>query len=171
MSKMEHECVELDKVYPIAGSQSNGSEPKPEQNDPDAFGLMIEILRNLGCQPEQIEDRVLSVLYQGVDFDVELPFGSYVRIREYGWDSIKADDQYLYLLVEAINITNYEMVPTVVLTIPESDGIRELVTLCDIRITSASPDNERYVKDILNAFFAVKEHLKIRYQEFKEANT
>lgn len=58
----------------------------------------------------------------------------YVRIWHPVWASVEVDDPSLPMVREAVNITNYENVPTVVMTAPNSKGFIGLLSRCDLMI-------------------------------------
>ena len=137
---------------------------KQEQNQPDTLGLMFRILSNLGCQPTKNEDGTLSVSYQGENFHMEFG-GMYARVWDPMWAGIKADDPDMPKIREAVNAANFNFGPTVVLTAPNDEGIIGFHSRRDIMLHPACPDNEPFVKAVLDSFFDAKEQVRSNFQQ------
>ena len=137
---------------------------KQEQNQPDTLGLMFRTLSNLGCQPTKNEDGTLSVAYQGENFHMEFG-GMYARVWDPMWAGIKADDPDMPKIREAVNVANFNFGPTVVLTVPNDEGIIGFHSRRDIMLHPACPDNEPFVKAVLDSFFDAKEQVRSNFQQ------
>lgn len=137
---------------------------KQEQNQPDTLGLMFRTLSNLGCQPTKNEDGTLSVSYQGENFHMEFG-GMYARVWDPMWAGIKADDPDMPKIREALNAANFNFGPTVVLTVPNDEGIIGFHSRRDIILHPACPDNEPFVKAVLDSFFDAKEQVRSNFQQ------
>lgn len=151
-----------DNKTPDDSSESttdNETQPKP-----DTLGLMFDTLRQLGCQPEKNPDNTLSVSYQGENFHMEFG-GMYARVWDPMWAGIKADDPELPNVREAINASNYNFGPTVVLTAPDEEGIIGFHSRRDIMLHPACPDNVPFVKAVLDSFFDTKEQVRSNFQQ------
>lgn len=141
-----------------------GDSMKQEQNQPDTLGLMFRTLSNLGCQPTKNEDGTLSVSYQGENFHMEFG-GMYARVWDPMWAGIKADDLDMPKIREAVNAANFNFGPTVVLTAPNDEGIIGFHSRRDIMLHPACPDNEPFVKAVLDSFFDAKEQVRSNFQQ------
>ena len=135
-----------------------------EQAYPDTFGLMFKTLSNLGSQPTANEDGTISVQYQGENFHMEFG-GMYARVWDPMWAGVKADDPDMYKIREAVNAANFNFGPTVVLTAPNEDGVIGFHSRRDIMLHPACPDNEPFVKAVLDSFFDAKEQVRSNYQQ------
>ena len=135
-----------------------------EQSQPDTLGLMFRTLSNLGCQPTMNEDGTLSVSYQGENFHMEFG-GMYARVWDPMWAGIKADDPDMPKIREAVNAANFNFGPTVVLTAPNDEGIIGFHSRRDIMLHPACPDNEPFVKAVLDSFFDAKEQVRSNFQQ------
>lgn len=135
-----------------------------QENEPDTIGLMFRTLSNIGCQPKKDDDGTIRVAYQGENFHMEF-FGRYVRIWDPMWAAIKADDPNMPKIREAINAANYYFGTTVVLDHPNEKGIIAFHTINDIMLHPACPDNEPFVKAVLDSFFDVKEQVRSNFQQ------
>lgn len=144
--------------------QENSTSIKPEQNQPDTLGLMFRTLSNLGCQPTKNDDGTISVSYQGENFHMEFG-GMYARVWDPIWAGIKADDPDMPKIREAVNAANFGFGATVVLTAPNDEGIIGFHSRRDIMLHPACPDNEHYVKAVLDSFFDAKEQVRNNFQQ------
>lgn len=142
----------------------NSSDSNHEETKPDTFDIMYKVLSDIGCNPISNEDGLISVQYQGENFNMEFN-GMYVRIWDPMWAAIKADDPAMPKIREAVNVTNYNFGPTVVMTVPDDDGIIGLHSRQDIMLHPACPNNELYVKAMLDSFFYTKEQVRSNFQQ------
>lgn len=161
-SSMDDPAYELIKQK--TQQDMNSTKMKEEVKKPDTFGLMYKTLSNIGCHPVSNEDGLISVQYQGENFNMEFN-GMYVRIWDPMWAAIKADDPALPKIREAVNVTNYNFGPTVVMTTPDDEGIIGLHSRQDIMLHPACPDNELYIKAMLDSFFYTKEQVRSNFQQ------
>ena len=135
-----------------------------EQTQPDTLGLMFKTLSNLGCQPTANEDGTISVQYQGENFHME--FGEmYARVWDPMWAGVKANDPDMPKIREAVNAANFNFGPTVVLTAPNDEGVIGFHSRRDIMLHPACPDNEPFVKAVLDSFFDAKEQVRSNFQQ------
>ena len=137
---------------------------KQEQNQPDTLGLMFRTLSNFGCQPTKNEDGTLSVSYQGENFHMEFG-GRYVKIWDPMWAGIKVDDPNMSKIRDAVNAANFNFGPTVVMSALEDDDIIGFHSHRDIMLHPACPDNEPFVKAVLDSFFKAKELVRSNFQK------
>ena len=142
--------------HPQITSESMYNEKTTEAcKEPDTLGLMFKILSNLGCQPTKDEDGTISVQYQGENFHMEF-CGMYARVWDPMWAGVKADDPDMPKIREAVNAANFNFGPTVVLTAPDEEGVIGIHSRRDIMLHPACPDNEPFVKAVLDSFFDAK---------------
>lgn len=134
------------------------------ENQPDTLDLMFRTLCNLGCQPTKNNDGTLSVSYQGENFHMEFG-GMYARVWDPMWAGIKADNPDMPKIREAVNAANFNFGPTVVLTAPNDEGIIGFHSRRDIMLHPACPDNEPFVKAVLDSFFDAKEQVRSNFQQ------
>lgn len=125
---------------------------------------MFKTLNNLGCQPTKNDDGTLTVSYQGENFHMEFG-GMYARVWDPMWAGIKADDPDMPKIREAVNATNFNFGPTVVLTAPDDEGVVGFHSRRDIMLHPACPDNEPFVKAVLDSFFDAKEQVRSNFQQ------
>ena len=134
------------------------------ENQPDTLDLMFRTLCNLGCQPTKNDDGTLSVSYQGENFHMEFG-GMYARVWDPMWAGIKADDPDMPKIREAVNAANFNFGPTVVLTAPNDEGIIGFHSRRDIMLHPTCPDNEPFVKAVLDSFFDAKEQVRSNFKQ------
>lgn len=91
--------------------------------------------------------------------------GMYARVWDPIWAGIKADDPDMPKIREAVNAANFGFGPTVVLTAPNDEGIIEFHSRRDIMLHPACPDNELFVKAVLDSFFNTKEQVRSNFQQ------
>ena len=145
--------------------ESMKSEAENEEiQKPNTLGLMLNTLNQLGCQPTANDDGTLSVQYQGKNFHMEFG-GMYARVWDPMWAGIKADDPDMPKIREAVNAANFNFGPTVVLTAPNDEGIIGFHSRRDIMLHPACPDNEPFVKAVLDSFFDAKEQVRSNFQQ------
>lgn len=151
--------------HPQITTESMCNEETTEtRKEPDTLGLMLMALSNLGCQPTKNDDGTLSVSYQGENFHMEFG-GMYARVWDPMWAGVKADDPDLPKIREAINAANFSFGPTVVLTAPNEEGVIGFHSRRDIMLHPACPDNEPFVKAVLDSFFDTKEQVRSSFQQ------
>lgn len=133
---------------------------------PTALQIVFGALQSLGCLPELKGDNTLVVSYQGETFQFD--FGEspsrYARIWDPGWAGIKTDDPQINLVKEAVNVTNYNFGPTILMTEPDEDNIITFHSRYDIMVHPACPDNDQYLKSVLDSFFYAKEAVRNNFQ-------
>lgn len=142
----------------------NAGQRVTSKNEKEAKEIAISCLTELGCQPEVYKDGSVGVSYQGENFHLEFG-GRYVRIWDPMWAGIKGADPDMPKIKEAVNATNFNFGPTVVMTAPDEDGDIGLHSRRDIMLHPACPDNVIFLKAVLDSFFDTKEHVRRHYQQ------
>lgn len=130
----------------------------------EAKEIALRCLTELGCQPEIHKDGSVGVSYQGENFHLEFG-GRYARIWDPMWAGIKGNDPDLPKIKEAVNATNFNFGPTVVMTAPDEDGDIGLHSRRDIMLHPSCPDNVPFIKAVLDSFFDTKEHVRRHFQQ------
>lgn len=135
-------------------------------NENPTINIVFGALQSLGCQPELKDEHTILVSYQGETFQFD--FGEspsrYARIWDPGWAGIKTDDPQINLVKEAVNVTNYNFGPTIVMTEPDEDNVIAFHSRYDIMVHPACPDNDQYLKSVLDSFFYAKEAVRNNFQ-------
>ena len=145
-------------------NMKNAGQKVTSKNEKEAKEIAISCLTELGWQPEVYKDGSVGVSYQGENFHLEFG-GRYVRIWDPMWAGIKGEDPDMPKIKEAVNATNFNFGPTVVMTAPDEDGDIGLHSRRDIMLHPACPDNVIFLKAVLDSFFDTKEHVRRHYQQ------
>lgn len=156
-------------AYWINRNQENKEESSSMNinNETDANSLMFSTLRDLGCQPTKNDDGSLSVAYQGENFHIEFS-GMCMRIWNLSWAKIDANDPELPNVREAMNLANFYYSPTILMTVPNTEGEIFFHSRSDIVLHPSSPYNIPCVKGALESFFDSKRQLYNCFQELNE---
>ena len=168
--KEAKERVESESENCQAMNEEEAPNSETEHKTPNTCALMYNTLCNLGCQPKLNDDGILTVQYQGENFNMEFG-GRYVRVWDPMWSGVKADDPELSKIREAVNLANFNFGPTVVMTAPDEQGVIGLHSRRDIMLHPACPDNEPFVKAVLDSFFDAKEQVRSNYQQINVKQT
>lgn len=151
--------------------QEETEQKKQERiEQPDTLGLMMSTLNSLGCQPQKAPGDIVFVGYQGEDFTMQF-HGMYARIWDPAWAHVKVDDPALPRIREAVNEVNFGFGPTVVMNPPGEDGFIAIHSRMDIMLHPTCPDNEPYVKAVLNSFFETKNSMCDKFREIYDEQT
>ena len=143
--------------------------PKENQKDREVINtkdLMVETLRQMGCDPKEIEDGAVGVVFQGEKFYMRFG-GFFVNIWDLGWSSINLNDLNLPKLRQAINLANFEFGPTIVLTDPDENGVMDIHTRYGIMLHPSLPDLTDYIGHAFNLFFKAKNNLHLNYNRLR----
>ena len=152
-------------VYKLSErSQEPEEEWSAPMNNGNAFKIMKESLKKLGCNPKVGTDNIISFTYQGENFDVQC-HGLYARIWDPAWAGLKADDPNVNILASAINKANCSIFPTVI-ALSDDDNNIMLHSRMDIMLVSSIPQVEEYVKSVLGSFFSAKDAVRAEFQNF-----
>ena len=127
--------------------------------------LMIETLKAIGCQPTINDDDIVEVCFQGESFIMTFA-EKYVQIGDIAWMQINENEPGLPLLREAINKTNFDFGPAVVITAPTEEGTRYVHSLYSILFIPEIPHIEDYLKASLVRFFHKKNDVRETYMDF-----
>lgn len=129
-----------------------------------AHDVLKSSLENLGCQLQPQEDGTFNVDYQGEHFTLEIG-GPYARVWDLNWAGINVADPNFGKLREAVNATNYNWGPTVLLTQPDNAGTVCLHSKHEVLLSPQMSDTNGYVASILNSFFQKKEEVRSEFHD------
>lgn len=140
----------------------------------DQHQLMLSTLKEIGCQPTVNEDHSITVTYQGEHFLIFVG-DPYAQIWDLGWAIVKGDDPEYPLVMEALNISNFDFGPTAVMTAPDEEGNLHIHSRYGILCRSEIPGFDQYVRSSLDMFFqkkdSVRQHLhKLRLDREAQRN-
>lgn len=131
---------------------------------PDNLGLMKNVLTQLGCQPEVNDDGSMHVSYQGENFHIDFG-GLYAQIWDLGWAAVNVNDPELPKIREAINHTNFEFGPTVVITNPDEKGTMYVHSRLGILLHPAILEIDGYLRSNFDMFFRTKDSVRQNFQQ------
>ena len=152
-------------VYKLSErSQEPGAERNASTNNGNAFKIMKESLKKLGCKPEEVDENEISFAYQGENFIVRCQ-GVYARIWDPAWAGLKADDPNVNILASAVNKANCSIFPTVI-ALSDDDNSIMLHSRMDIMLVPSIPQVEEYVKSVLGSFFSAKDAVRAEFHNF-----
>ena len=126
--------------------------------------LMVSTLTQIGCQPTVNEDDTIAVTYQGEHFHIELS-GLYTQIWDLGWACVNVNDPELPKIREAVNHTNFDFGPTVVMTFPDDKGTMYFHSRLGILLHPDIPEIENYLRSNLDMFFRAKQAVRQNFQQ------
>lgn len=158
----------LNKVREIRNSFSGSSSSKVEEgavNAPiDAKGLALSSLRLIGCQPKVADNGDISIYFRGEVFILRHIGGAYVRVW-FQAGMLKSSPQ---IITEAVNKSNYEFGPTVI--IEETNGVGNYMIHLrqDIVLHPALPNIDEYLQVVFCDFLKMREAVRKNYQEAME---
>ena len=144
----------------------NGNEEREERENLIRTSLQ-NILTDMGCQPLIVENGSISVAYQGEKFFMQMN-GTFVRIWDLNWMSCKPTDDDFPIMKDAMNYANFTFGPTIIMHAPETDGEIFISSRMDIHIDPQYPENEIYLKSILDSFFNVKHMMQREFIRLRD---
>ena len=126
--------------------------------------LMVSTLTQIGCQPTVNEDDTVAVTYQGEHFHIDFG-GLYAQIWDLGWAGVSVNDPELPKIREAVNHTNFDFGPTVVMTNPDDKGTMYFHSRLGILLHPDIPEIDNYLRSNLDMFFRAKEAVRQNFQQ------
>lgn len=126
--------------------------------------LMVSTLTQIGCQPSVNEDDTVAVTYQGEHFHINFG-GLYALIWDLGWATANINDPELPKIREAVNHTNFDFGPTVVMTNPDDKGTMYLHSRLGILLHPDIPEIDNYLRSNLDMFFRTKDTVRQNFQQ------
>lgn len=126
--------------------------------------LMVSTLTQIGCQPTVNEDDTVAVTYQGEHFHIDFS-GVYAQIWDLGWAGVNVNDPELPKIREAVNQTNFDFGPTVVMTYPDDNGTMYFHSRLGILLHPDIPKIDNYLRNNLDMFFRTKDTVRQNFQQ------
>ena len=124
--------------------------------------LMVSTLTQIGCQPTVNEDDTVAVTYQGEHFHIDFG-GLYAQIWDLAWAGVNVDDPELPKIREAVNHTNFDFGPTVVMTNPDDKGTMYFHSRLGILMHPNIPEIDNYLRSNLDMFFQAKAAVRLNF--------
>lgn len=127
---------------------------KNEKLKPRDF--LMETLKKIGCQAFISEhDNNVYLKYQGEAFCIVQDRG-FIRIWDLPYSEVNVLDTNLPLIIESINNANFGIGPTIVISKPDKNGIREIQSKMDMIFLPQLPNPDKYLAKIFDLFFDLK---------------
>lgn len=164
LSRYEREDrEESDDCFPTPHPDSSTITTDMDNNSsPNTRQLVVNALTALGCQPNVEGDDTVFVTFQGEHFEMQV-IGSFIQIWDPAWARVESNDPGLPKIREAINLTNFDFGPTVVLTRPDESGAMYMHSRMSLLIHPHQPELDQYMRCALNMFFTTKESSRRNY--------
>lgn len=156
-------CVEQTLYKKEMERMKKTNENQNEQQEVDFKPLMFETLKEMGCQPVMDENEDIIAAYQGEKFQIQMK-AMFFNIWDLAWAQINVNDPTLPRVKEAINLTNFEFGPSVVLSQPNSEGIMYFHSRYGAVFHPNLPALNDYMAYVFNLFFSAKEAVQRNYQ-------
>lgn len=128
--------------------------------------LVVETLREIGCQPEQMDNGDITVAFQGENFVIQSGH-RFIQVWDLGWSSVNVIDPELDNIKLAINRANLEYGPSVGFSRPDENGNIFIHTRGDSVFTSDLPHLGDYLKSMLVSFFEKKQSVHHHYNQLR----
>ena len=143
-------------------------ENSDEKQEIDYMSLMAETLKKIDCLVYQDDDTgSFLIIYKGDTFNIDL-WPSYIGIWHLRWGSINVNDLKVPKLRRAINLSNFEFGPTVVLSEPDNDGKMYIHSRHEIVFHPVISDLPKYLEYNLNLFFDTKMNVHKKFRNLLE---
>ena len=150
-----------DILQEVKAEKETGIMENPKYNTQQ---LMVSTLTQIGCQPTINEDDTVAVTYQGEHFHIDFG-GLYAQIWDLGWAGVNVNDPELPKIREAVNHTNFDFGPTVVMTNPDDKGTMYFHSRLGIFLHPDIPEIDNYLRSSLDMFFRAKEAVRQNFQQ------
>lgn len=134
---------------------------KDELNEISTKDLVINTLKEIGCQPEINEDDQICFKYQGDDFYIVAEEENrFIMIWNPWWGCINTDNDALPILKEIINLTNVKSIVTTVHMMDEDGKTIGLHSHCHTYFSPNEGGLEEHLRMLLDCFFDVHNSIK-----------
>lgn len=158
-TEMEMYDSEISNSTEMNTEENSVNSANPNEATANTSDIMHDALVAIGCQPRKDNEGHMFVDYQGEHFSMEFG-GPYVRVWDAHWSGVKADDPMLPNLREAMNNTNFNFGPTIVMDNPDDNGVISFHSRRDIMLHPTFPDAPGYVKAVLDSFFTAQNAMR-----------
>lgn len=126
--------------------------------------LVLDILREIGCQPEVNKKGEISFMYQGENFLIRILSERIISIFDIWWANISLNDAGITNLKKAINGTNLLGIgPTVLYTIDEEEQLLGIHSIYSTGFFKEVSDLKDYMIYLLRCFFDVQQEVRKQY--------
>ena len=136
----------------------------------DMRNLVIETLKQVGCQPEidKKDESHVGFMYQGEHFFISIENECLVTFYNTWWGSLDLNNPDIGNLKEAINLTNAGNIPKVLYTTDTQGQKLGVHSMYRVFLKKEIPALPELFKAILNDFFEVQKEVKGRFNELND---
>ena len=124
--------------------------------------FIVELLKQMGCQPEVDKEDGIRFKYQGESFLIQILTERLIRIGDYWWLELKLDNPMLEYLKEAINLTNQSSQVTVMYSINQDESLLGVHCVYQTGFYKEVPDIGAYLTYLLDSCFKAQREVKVR---------
>ncbi|MDE5849637.1 MAG: hypothetical protein K2H38_05805 [Muribaculaceae bacterium] len=125
----------------------------------ETMELLLDTLSWLDCRQVDSPDDSIRMFYSGEGFILFVDDRN-VRIWDPAWSHVTSNSTELWLMREAINITNERCRPTVILSVPDGNDIIHIHCKYYLMLYPSCTDNVEILMEALDSFFTTKQFLK-----------
>lgn len=162
-------AIENDKEQSEYAKTNETIDKAIDAEDNNTRNLVINTLKEIGCQPEIDDNDRIYFKYQGETFQIEADNDHlFIVIWDAWWGKIKTDDYNVPTLKEAVNQTNREIDITVLYTIDEVQNTLGIHSKQYLPFTKTLPAIEEYLCANLDLFFVAHQVLKEKFKTLNE---
>lgn len=160
---MPTDVVQEDSQNPGENSQREGDDT-PDQ---DTAAMAYELLESEGCMPRYEDDSGIICKFQGETF-ILIPNMKFIRIFDPNWATTKITDDDFNVVVDAINRTNHNFGPVILMSPPHPEtGQIAISSRCDIYFSESIPNLKTYFFTMLGSFFETQKKMRLVFEDLK----
>lgn len=153
-------CIILMWLWPLMRSYIENLKYRKKIRAMENF--IVELLKQMGCQPEVDKEDGIRFKYQGESFLIQILTERLIRIGDYWWLELKLDNPMLEYLKEAINLTNQSSQVTVMYSINQDESLLGVHCVCQTGFYKEVPDIGAYLTYLLDSCFKAQREVKVR---------
>lgn len=153
-------CIILMWLWPLIRSYIENLKYRKKIRAMENF--IVELLKQMGCQPEVDKEDGIRFKYQGENFLIQILAERLIRIGDYWWLKLNLDDPRIEYLKEAINLTNQSNQVTVVYSITQDESLLGVHCVYQTGFYKEVPDIGAYLTYLLDSCFKAQREVKVR---------
>ena len=169
------ECFEPQIIEMVEARYKKLSEPSEDEEEPDdgeenMYGVVHEILTEMGCQSKLDRDGDFQFTFKDEEFFIrvseERPF---IDVWKYNWMSVSLDEMdKASLLRRVINETNAVGDIATIYSVDKDEHVIKVHCITNILFISYIPNRKAYLEYILDRFFDTRKLLEERLLKLYE---
>lgn len=135
--------------------------------DQDTAAMAFDLLESEGCMPRYNEDKGIICKFQGETF-ILIPNMKFIRIFDPNWATTKVTDDDFNVVIDAINRTNHNFGPVVLMSPPHPEtGQIAISSRYDIYFSDAIPNLKTYFFTMLGSFFETQKKMREVFDDLR----